>query len=167
MLAYFERTRTKTIVNKREGRTEFNTKFEILYLDFSVDVANNFSASLCTDIRGRRYTGLRVPVMSSKIRRKCDLSTPFQLSEEKQTKIIYTIVYRNTINVSDFTDGLCKDISSPQKKKRKNGGVFSRLRMILLSVALFVIAHCGRPLYTKLLLHGQETTTAQLRSKRE
>ena len=111
LLAYFERTRTKTIVNKREGRTEFNTKFEILYLDFSVDVANNFSASLCTDIRGRRYTGLRVPVMSSKIRQKCDLSTPFQLSEEKQTKIIYRIVYRNTINVSDFTDSLCKDIS--------------------------------------------------------
>ena len=105
-----------------EGRTEFNTKFEILYLDFSVDVANNFSASLCTDIRGRRYTGLRVPVMSSKIRQKCDLSTPFQLSEEKQTKIIYTIVYRNTINVSDFTDSLCKDTSSPQKKKREERG---------------------------------------------
>ena len=45
------------IVNKREGRTEINTKLEILYLDFSVEIANNFAASLCTDIRGHLYTG--------------------------------------------------------------------------------------------------------------
>ena len=44
------------IVNKREGRTEINTKLEILHLDFSVEIANNFAASLCTDIRGRLYT---------------------------------------------------------------------------------------------------------------
>ena len=45
------------IVNKREGRTENSTKLEILYLDFSVEIANNFAASLCTDIREHLYTG--------------------------------------------------------------------------------------------------------------
>ena len=101
--------------NKREGRTEINTKFEILYLDFSVDNANNFSASLCTNTRGSLYTGFRVPVMSSKIREKCDLLTPFELSEEKQTKMIYTIVYRNTINVSD-SQIACVKTPPPLKK---------------------------------------------------
>ena len=45
------------IVNKREGRTEFIANSEILYLDFSVDIARTFSASLlCKAARGRLYT---------------------------------------------------------------------------------------------------------------
>ena len=77
--------------------------------------------------QGASVHRLHVPVLSlvlsSKIRHKCGgLSTPFQLSEEKQTKIIYAIVYRNTINVSD-SQIACVKTPSPLEKEI-NGGVF-------------------------------------------
>lgn len=50
-----------------------------------------------------------------KLEKKCDLLTPFELSEEKQTKMIYTIVYRNTINVSD-SQIACVKTPPPLKK---------------------------------------------------
>ena len=65
------------IVKQREGRTKFSAYSEILFLNFSVDIA----------------WMLHVSVMTCKIRQKSGLSTPFHLSEEKQTKIIYANVY--------------------------------------------------------------------------
>ena len=100
-------------------------------MDFSVEIANNFAASLCTDIRagGGSVHRLHVPVLSSKIRQKCGgLSTPFRLSEEKQTKIIYAIVYQNTINVSDSQIACVK---TPTPLEKRTGVSFHRLRMIL------------------------------------
>ena len=154
------------IVNKREGRTEINTKLEILYLDFSVEIANNFAASLCTDIWGRLYTGF---VCRSWVVKLDKSVVVCQLSEEKQTKIIYVIVYRNTINVSDSQIACVK---TPTPLLKKNRGVFSQAKNDLVKcclisypdLTLFYTGRgrsgyeikgcflCNRPLYTKLSL---------------
>ena len=78
--------------------------------------------------QGASVHRLHVPVLSSKIRHnKCGgLSTPFQLSEEKQTKIIYAIVYRDTINVSDSQMACVK---TPPPLEKRTGASFHRLRI--------------------------------------
>ena len=92
--------------------------------------------------QGESVHWLHVPVLSSKIRHnKCGgLSTPFQLSEEKQTKIIYAIVYRNTINVSDSQIPCVK--TPPPLEKRTGASFFS----LFLAKCRFL---WNRPLYTK------------------
>ena len=82
---------------------------------------------------------LHVPVLSSKIRQKCGgLSTPFRLSEEKQTKIIYAIVYWNTINVSDSQIACVK---TPTPLEKKNGGVFSQVKNDLVKCCFLCTLH--------------------------
>ena len=105
--------------------------------------------------QGASVHRLHEPVLSSKIKQKCGgLSTPFQRSQEKQTKIIYTIVYRDTINVSDSQMACVK---TPPPLEKRAGASFHRLRMILESVAY-------RALYTKLSL-GDLCSRLQIRLK--